>query len=362
MDYGHPMTDPWYHYSNHSGNYWPHRVTKIAIEESVKPLQQQVQRFDSIRLTLEKDGGGRKEMEELEAALITEFSMKGSYGEEQCCLKNPISIKKTLQKIGCSSVHFEVRRLKNGMPAYLLCRLQNDYYSSTPLVMEELHQSPDFPMADKRFIRLMRHGRERFYLNLGSYFGCLNMEIAKRDELLFRLGRQVLLAAWHEDQYPGLMTADVLKLYSFPHGIELLYLLLSGDLPNLRHSIDENMISFFETICPQPAIAAFLRNLPQMDAGSLARLPKQARKYYKVLAVSFGALLHTKVRWGSRNTTVELYKILFGNFSRPEALGDTLLKDNNLWEVAKLLEQKTEAIIAELTGINKGLLEDGKVN
>jgi hypothetical protein len=180
------------------------------------------------------------------------------------------------------------------MPAYFLGRLKNDFLGSTPLILEKLHLSPGFPIADKRFIRLMRHGHERFYLNLAPYRRLLDLDENKRDDLLYRIGQQVLLAAWHEDQYPGLMTAELLRLRSFPIAVELLYLILSSELSKLRHCLDETTINFFEHICPQPAIAAFLRHLPKIKGNNLTQLPALARKHYKSLATGFGKLLQTR--------------------------------------------------------------------
>lgn len=347
---GYPTDDISYMYAGYGGDFRNNQTIKIDIVLTIYPLLQQLQRVDRIRLTLEESGGSRKEMEELTAALTEEATLVNSYGSGESCLKDPANIQQTLRRLGCVNVHFEVRRLHNGMPAYFLCRIKNDHWGTTPLIIENYYCSPGFPISDKRFMRLLRNGKERFYLNLGPYFQSLNLEFSERENLLFRIGQQVLLAGWHEDQYPGLMASQLLRLYSFPQGVELLYLILSSDLPNLRHNVDDAMIEFFHTLCPQPAIATFLKKLQDMDGNSLVGLPRQARAHYKSLATGFGELLQVKVNWGSRNTPVELYKILFGNFSRPEALGDTLQKDNMLWEAAKQLEQTAEGIIAELNG------------
>ncbi len=340
--------DPWPSHPAISRGYWHKSSIKIDIKATIQPLLKQVNRLDKVRLTLEKDGGSRQEFKELSSALTSEVILKSSFGSGRAILHDPATIKETLRSVGCTNVHFEVRRLKNGMPAYFLGRLKYDFRGSTPLILEELHCSPGFPITDKRFIRLMRHGHERFYLNLGPYRQLLDLDEIKRDNLLYKVGQQVLLAAWHEDQYPGLMAAKILGLHSFPIAVELLYLILSGELSTLRNHVDEIMINFFDEICPQPAIAGFLRHLPKIEGNNLVQLPTLARNHYKSMATGFGKLLQTNVRWGSRNNRIELYKILFGNFSRPETLADKLVRDKTLDETTFQLEKKANRLLAEL--------------
>jgi hypothetical protein len=345
----HPGDDPWSSYPNISRGYWRNSPVKIDVKAIIEPLLKQIKRLDKIRLTLEKDGGSRHELKELNSALTSETILKSSFGSGRASFNDPATIQVTLRDVGCTNIHFEVRRLKNGMPAYFLGRLKNDFRGSTPLILEKLHLSPGFPIADKRFIRLMRHGHERFYLNLAPYRQLLDLDENKRDDLLYRIGQHILLAAWHEDQYPGLMTAELLRLHSFPIAVELLYLILSSELSNLRHCVDKTTINFFEHICPQPAIAGFLRHLPKIKGNNLAQLPALARKHYKSLATGFGKLLQTKIRWGSRGSRIELYKILFGNFSRPEALAEKLPRNETLNDAAYQLEKRANKLIAELT-------------
>ena len=352
----HPSDDPWSSYPNISRGYWHNSPVKVDIKTTIEPLLKQIKRLDKIRLTLEKDGGSRQELKELSSALTSETILKNSFGSGRASLNDPTTIQGTLRNVGCTNIHLEVRRLKNGMPAYFLGRLKNDFRGSTPLILEELHHSPGFPITDKRFIRLMRHGHERFYLNLDPYRRQLDLDKNERDDLLYKIGQQVLLAAWHEDQHPGLMTAELLGLHSFPIAVELLYLILSGELSNLRHCVDKTTINFFEHICPQPAIAGFLRHLPQIEGNSLVQLPILARKHYKSLATGFGKLLQTNIRWGSRSTRIELYKIIFGNFSRPDALAEKLQRDETLNEAAYQLEKRANKLIAELNSFGNTLM------
>jgi len=343
------IDDPWPCYLEITEGYYCRPRAEIDIKTTIKPLLQQVRQLDRIRLILEKEGGRRKEFEKLSLTLTTEIRLQNRYGSSRISLDQPAAIQKGLRELGCLDVHFEVRRLKNGLPAYFIGRLSHDYRETAPLILEELHQSPEFPVTDKRFIRLMHHGHELLHLNLAPYRQSIALNDKECDELLRRVGRRVLTAAWHEDQYPGLMVAELLGLHSFPIALELLYLILSSDLSYLRNHSDETIIAFFEKIHPQPAIAGFLKYLNQIEGSSLVQLPNLARKQYKLLASGLGELLQTRIRWGSRDSRIELYKIIFANFSRPETLADKLHNHSALTEAVCRVEKTANKLLHQFS-------------
>jgi hypothetical protein len=62
-------------------------------KRSFNHLLKQVNRLDKIRLTLEKDGGSRQELNELSSALTSEVILKSSFGSGRAILHDPATIK-----------------------------------------------------------------------------------------------------------------------------------------------------------------------------------------------------------------------------------------------------------------------------
>lgn len=165
------------------------------------------------------------------------------------------------------------------------------------------------------------------------------------DDLLYRVGRHALQAAWHEDQHLGILAATHLGLDNFRQAIELLYLTLSGDLCELRGAATDDMRTFFETVYPQPAIHALLNRLSHIDGDALNELPRNALKLYARLSRAFGEFLAVETTWGHRRARLPLYQILFANVQRFDTVAPSLLKDTGVMLAAKRLEEEARKII-----------------
>ena len=169
-----------------------------------------------------------------------------------------------MNQIGRFDLHMNIRMLDTGMPVYYICRVERDYWMEYSLIVEDLYRSPSYTWQDDRFAKLMYMGHEIYFLRLSLFRKSLTELLSDQengiadkrevDEYIYRLGRYIFQAAWHEDQRPGMLTAEHFGLAKFYHAIELLYLCLSGELCQLRSTIDDRLLSFFEKAYPQPAI------------------------------------------------------------------------------------------------------------
>ena len=262
-----------------------------------------------------------------------------------------------LQDLGDYDCHLQVRRRSTAMPVYYFCRTCHDYRSTYSLILEDLYLSPCYPIVDERFVKIMRWGHEVYYLRLAMFRKKLLAMLGKEkssnaqdavDEVLAKVGGHILQAAWHEDQRVGMAAAEHFGLTGFRQAIELLYLCLSGDLCELRGLVNKEVLQFFKEVYPQPAIHDFLDLLSQLNGEALAHVPQTALKLYPRLSRDFSAFLSTEVPWGRWKTRMPLYKLLFGNFSRLEAVRKGIGENGELKKAAEVLEKQSSAVIRAL--------------
>jgi len=351
--------DDFYGYGYGYGYGYRHRGHEIDLHKAVDPLVRQMKRYDEHRQDLEKQGGRIKDLATLADILSQEISLDGYYGQTKASLTNPSAARSALYDMDFG-LHLQVRELRSGMPCYYLCRIKDNYLSNYSLVVEDLYSSPGYPMPDKRFVRLMTGGKERYFLRLSPFREPIKKGIQddgkqsqslerETDRILYNLGRYVLSPAWHEDQFPGMQAAFHFGLTQFPRVIELLYLDLSGELCELRSQIDKDILDFFKATNPQPAIRDFLKKLKDLNGAELNELPKEGLRNYVNLKKAFPLFLRTEILWGNRKQKKPLNILLLGNFSRLDLVGKALNSSEEAVPAKKKLEKESQKIIRMIT-------------
>jgi len=330
------------------------------LHKAVDPLIRQLKTYDKSRQKLEKHGGHIKDFATLSNILSKEIYLEGYYGQTKVALTDPVALRSELYDID-SDLHLQVRELHSGMPSYYLCRIKNVYFSDYhSLVIEDLYCSPGYPMPDKRFVRLMKAGKEKSFLRLSPFRKIIekvlqdnkNQDLSierETDKILYNIGRYVLSPAWHEDQFPGIQAADHFELTRIPRAIELLYLDLSGELCELRSRINSAMLDFFKNTYPQPAIFDFLKKLKDLNGAELNELPKEGLKNYVNLQKAFSHFLCIEIPWGKRKSKIPLSILLLGNFSRLDLVGKALNNSKEAVPAKKRLEKDAQKIIRMIT-------------
>jgi len=261
-----------------------------------------------------------------------------------------------LFRIGQFEVRLSIRQTDAGTPVYYLCQIHQDFWAEYSLIVEDLYRSPGYPSIDDRFVKLMTGGHEHYYLCLSPFRrGVLKLLLnqneaseEKVDEMLYKAGRHIYQAAWHEDQLPAVLCAQHFAMPRFRQAIELLYVCLSAELCDLRAVIDEHFLQFFTKVDCQPAIAGLLSLLSGMDGSAMNKIPEKALKLYCKLNKAFSRFLKMEVHWGERRLRVPLYKLVFANFSRLNLLRSSLTTSDSLGQAATLLEMEASSIIGEI--------------
>jgi len=360
----HDEYDDYHGFAYGYGSFYRRRMFEINLHKAVDPLKRQIETYDEYRQKLEKHGGTIQDLPALSMILSREICLEGCYGETNVALTDPIKVRSALHDIDYD-LHLQVRELPSGMPGYYLCRIKDVYFSDyNSLVIEDLYCSPGYPMPDKRFVRLMKGGKEKSFLRLSPFREIIKEKIQNKkkkdraieretDKILFDLGRYVMGPAWHEDQFPGMQAADHFGLTWFPKVIELLYLDLSGELCELRSRIDTDMLDFFKNTYPQPAIFDFLTKLMDLNGAELNELPKEGLKNYVRLQKAFSHFLRMEIPWGKRKTKMPLNILLLGNFSRLDLLGKALKHNKEFESAKKRLEKEAQKIIQMITQKNR---------
>ena len=336
------------------------RRFEIDLHEAVDPLIRQIRAYDEYRQNFEKQGGAIKDLATLSIILSKEMCLEGCYGQTKVALTDPGAVRSALYDIDYG-LHLQVRELRSGMPCYYLCRTKDIYFSDyNSLVIEDLYCSPGYPMPDKRFVRLMKTGKEKSFLRLSPFRKIIektlqdnkNQDLSterETDKILYNIGRYVLSPAWHEDQFPGIQAADHFELARIPRAIELLYLNLSGELCELRSRIDSAMLDFFKNTYPQPAIFDFLKKLKDLNGAELNELPKEGLKNYVNLQKAFSHFLCIEIPWGKRKSKIPLNILLLGNFSRLDLVGKALNNSKEAVPAKKRLEKEAQKITRMIT-------------
>jgi len=336
-----------------AGDWWSRRP-EVDRRKALAPVLNQLQRLDAQRLRLEREGGTVKDLAVLTRILSEPLRIEGHYGPTTCSLRDPRALRTALLDVDYD-LHHDVRQLPDLLPVYYVSRTRRDYWGEYSLVVEDFHLSPGYPLQDERFVRLMDVGHEVYFLRLAhlrdaarAVLGAAGSGEAAVDALLYDLGRHVFQAAWHEDQRLGILVADHFRLTAFRQAIELLYLCLSGELCELRHAITPDMLRFFVEAYEQPAIRRFLERLRDLDGAMITDLPRQGRVLYKRLGHAFSRCLGTEVLWGFGRRMIPLWKVVYGNLSRLEAVSRQLRADPRVVAACDRLEQEAGAVIDEL--------------
>jgi hypothetical protein len=342
------------------GSEYERRKFEIDLHEAVDPLILHLKTYDKYRQNFEKKGGTIKDLATLSAILSQEICLEGRYGKTKVALKDLSKVRSALYDID-HGICLQVRELRSGMPCYYLCRIKDIYFSDyNSLVVEDLYCSPGYPIPDKRFVRLMKRGKEKSFLRLSPFRDSIKKGIRdlknqklsiehETDRNIYALGRYVLGPAWHEDQFPGMQAADHFELRRFPQVIELLYLLLSGDHCELRSQADSNMLDFFQTTYPHLPIIDFLKKLKDLNGAELNELPEEGLTNYVSLQKAFSDFLSIEIPWGKRKTKMPLNMLLLGNFSRLNLVGKILNQSKDALKAKKRLEKEVQKIIRMIT-------------
>lgn len=325
---------------------------------ALAPMILRLGRFDELRLAVAAEGGNVAILEEMTEILSRPTKIESGPIKFEVALTEPNKVRTALSALHYD-LHFEVRQPGTLLPVYYLCRARWDYWLEYGLVVEDLYVSPGYPGHDERVVKLMRFGHEVYYVCLGQFRARMAETMygdrrgsrgtsQKIDGLLYRLGRRVFQAMWHEDQRPAIAASVVFHLDRFQQALELLYLCLTGSLCELRGAANAEFFRFFTDVYPQPAVCAFLKMLESVDGGVLASFPQKAFPLYRRLSTSFGSFLKKEVAWGDRKLNLPLYKILFGNFSHLDIVQNVLAGNEEVEKAARALEEVSGAVIGEI--------------
>jgi hypothetical protein len=331
----------------------------VTLDSCLRPLVRRLERYDFVREKLEKEGGQAADIGMIIKLLDEPLAMQyGPADRFTVKLTEHESLRRRLSRIADHDICFDVRALPTGMPAYYICRTRSDFWTNYTFIVEDIYRSPGYPSFDDRFCRLMVLGRETHFLRLSQLRGGVHRMTGRptppdRDEVdgvLHRMGRRVLQRAWHEDQLSGVLTARHFELVRFRNAIELLYLCLSSDLCELRSSIDQEMLEFFDTVYPQPAIKAFLETLKGLRGSDLNDIGRRALACYALLSKEYGKFLSTSVTWAGERPSQPLFKLVFANFYRLESLEGLAEVNPGLLEASARLESSAGCAISDLVG------------
>ena len=344
--------------SSHHSDWNFEGFRRRSVEEDMrrlKPLINQIKAYDLLRHELENYGGDLVVFKRISEALSQKFAIKTDYYDYYVSLIERYEIKSALHQMGYDYI-LDVRRLDHSLPVYYLCRVHSQYYSNYSLIVDDIYISKGYPMHDKRFVKLMRAGHETHYLRLSPFRKAtsqmLDQEKTKDpdvDDLLLDLGNYIFEAAWHEDQRPGILAAEIFGMPNFRNAIELLYLCLTSELCDLRGQITPDMLRFFREVYPQPAVYRFLKKLDVLVGSEINNLPEKVMTYYAQLSRAFSRFLQTEIAWGSQNEIIPLYKLIFANFNRLDMIAKKLTGLPAVTEEAKRLDSTAKKISASIT-------------
>jgi hypothetical protein len=332
------------------GYWW--QYPQIDIDAAMTPLIDRIRDYDKLRVRLEKKGGRLFDLPMITSLLTAPVSVETRFETYKVALVNQNTLKQALRDIHWD-IRICVRQLPTQMPIYYICRIRQDYWSEYSLIVEDYYRSPGFSFGDERFVKMMQGGHENYFLRLAAFRddarGLLQDEKTRDrrtvDRLLYDIGRYVLQSAWHDDQRLGRLTAEYFNLPMFFMAIELLYLQLTGELCELRSALTDQLLVFFETVYPQPAIRYFLEILSLLDGDRLNDLPVRAVPLYRRLSLAFSRFLSTDVRWGAAGRSLPLWKVVYSNFGRLKLISSTTKKDSALISASSELEAAAVGVI-----------------
>jgi hypothetical protein len=326
------------------------------LRESYQPLVDHLRLYDDLRLKMEQHGGSLSDLQAITSMLQTRIPVNGPTRAAAVALTDPTSVQRALDDVSRYTLHLQVRRDTTGLPLYYLARIAEDYWCYQ-LVAEDLYLSPGYPADDERFVQFMTFsGHERQYLRLSPLRErtavMLGEESSRSDELLLKVGRHVLSAAWHSDQRISASLAHHLRAPEVLHAVELLYLVLSGDLSSIRDEIARDPLAsrFFEDVYPQPAILRLLTSLPHSDGSRLADLPRRALQLYAALTADFNRFLRTPVQWQGGPGATPFFKLVLANWRRLHVLEPLLQSNPTLLDALAAFVRASRSVSEALLG------------
>lgn len=320
----------------------------------IMPLIEIIQEHDRLLLNLKKNGGDIKTLKKITSILKKPIYFGTEYfSQTEVTLESPEKINRIFREIGAGDYFLDVRLTSYGFACYYLCRKKNAYWDGYNTIIEDIYQSPDYHIIDPHFIKLMHWGHEKYHLRLSQFRDKTralfpsddDKDELKRDNYLNNLSKYIFQSAWNESQQLAMLTSLHFGLPVFRQAIELIYLILSGELCDIRSNSDEQIKFFFETIYKQPAILALINNLDKIEGRALTDLNTLALKSYKNLIMEFVKLLKIEVNWGIIKSVHPLLNILLSNFKRLDYVSGKLKDEDGVKEAARKLEAASQKII-----------------
>jgi hypothetical protein len=337
-------------------------TTPEEMRTILDPLIERMKQYDRLRLELQTEGGKLELAQNISDLLNKPFELEGLHRASRAQLTDPGSVSHAILDTLGSTVTLDVRRQNHSMPTYYLCRIRRDYWLGASVIVEDLYRSPGHPVLDTRFATIMQSGHEQSVIRASPYRSGVATLLEGStpytsdwaiDDFLFGVGQECLSSMWHEDQLLGIRVADHFGLTKLKESIELLYLILGGDLCGLRAAVHPKWNDFFSEVYPHPTLCAFLKHLPHQSGRDLGELPTLAIRQFAGLAKTFRDFLETEVRWGTEETVVSIHKLILGNFYDLEPVAHKLLDCGGISEATRVLEERAGLLCEQLTGLPK---------
>lgn len=312
--------------------------------EHLQPLINTMREYDDQRLRIMKEGGSFDDLEQL-ADLLQKELFVGSE-ELKFSLQNQSSVRHFLERFDdVAKLKLDIRQNSIGLPQYYLCRVTSDYRSTYNSVIEDLYISPDFYFHDGRLIKLPHWNHPCIFLRLSPFrddIRALCKELKKEDYNLdhemAKLGSQILEFAWNEDQNIAVYFSDNFGLPAFRMVIELVYMVLTADLCELRANWDILWLKFFEKVYPQMAIHTFLGNLQKANDLPTLEIENRAKKSYSKLLKAFNHLLTLNLKFEVNRPSIPLYKLVFANIFRLHMIQHEIAGNSEIQQSIQTLE------------------------
>ena len=325
-------------------------------KNALSPLLEHLKLVDTLRVKLETEGGRASDLKNYIELLNREIRLPGPTISYSFSIADQRIFSSAVRSVAWD-VHVQIRQLPTGFPIYYLCRVMSNFFHEYEFVTEELYRSPGYEIVDERFIKLMWHGHERYFLNISDLRDKTEEMIVRNrikvraDTILRAMGRDIFANAWHEDQRIAFLIARHFPdLSNLQASLELLYLCLTADLAELRNSADKIMMLFLEQVYPHEPLKQFIQKLDHLGGSGLNSISRKAGKLYVHQSHALNRFLSTPVMYGDYNMECPLYKIIFSNLSRMEVTCKTLIAKNKetISNASEVLKTESQSIINEL--------------
>lgn len=343
-------------YDDYDGYSWHGSARRSSHSENltkIKPLVAAIRAHDKALAQLKTQGGDIRILQVITSILKRPLHLDSYYSNEPVTLENPGKINARLREIGAGDYFLDVRLTPYGFPCYYLCRIKTAFWDGYSTIIEDIYMSPDYIIVDPHFIKLMSFGHETFHLRLSRFRPKTkslfpdetDANEKKKDKYLSKLSKYIFQSAWNESQQLAMLTALHFDLPFFRQAIELIYLILSGELCEIRSNTDDNMKFFFKNIYEQPAILALIDNLNTIEGRALTDLNTLALNSYKQILTEFVSFLKIEVNWGLVRSTHALLNIILANFKRLDYVGSKLSDEPAVRRATKRLEMQSQKLI-----------------